>query len=55
MLDMKIVRQNPEKIRKMLKDRTVEFDLDSLLELDEKRRKLIISTDDLRKKKMKCL
>ena len=51
MLDMKIVRQNPEKIRKMLKDRTVEFDLDSLLDLDEKRRKLIISTDDLRKKK----
>jgi len=51
MLDMKIIRQNPEKIRKMLKDRTVEFDLDSLLDLDEKRRKLIISTDDLRKKK----
>ena len=35
----------------MLKDRTVEFDLDSLLDLDEKRRKLIISTDDLRKRK----
>jgi len=51
MLDMKIVRQNTEKIRKMLKDRTVEFDLDSLLDLDEKRRKLIISTDDLRKRK----
>ena len=51
MLDMKIVRQNPEKIQKMLKDRTVEFDLDSLLDLDEKRRKLIISTDNLRKKK----
>ena len=51
MLDMKMIRENPEKIRKMLKDRTVEFDLDSLLDLDEKRRKLIISTDDLRKKK----
>ena len=51
MLDMKMVRENPEKIRKMLKDRTVEFDLDSLLDLDEKRRKLIISTDNLRKKK----
>ena len=37
--------------RSMLKDRTVEFDLDSLLDLDEKRRKLIISTDELRKKK----
>ena len=51
MLDMKMIRENPEKIRKMLKDRTVEFDLDSLLDLDEKRRKLIISTDNLRKKK----
>ena len=51
MLDMKMIRENPEKIRKMLKNRTVEFDLDSLLDLDEKRRKLIISTDDLRKKK----
>ena len=51
MLDMKIVRQDPEKIRKMLKDRNVEFDLDSLLDLDKKRRNLIISTDELRKKK----
>jgi len=51
MLDMKLVRQNPEKIRKMLKDRMVEFDLDLLLQLDEKRRELIISTDSLRNKK----
>ena len=53
MLDMKLVRQNPEKIRKMLKDRMVEFDLDLLLQLDEKRRELIISTDSLRNKKNK--
>ena len=51
MLDMKIVRQDPEKIRKMLKDRDVQFDLDLLLELDKKRREMIISTDNLRKKK----
>ena len=51
MLDMKLVRQNPEKIRKMLKDRMVEFDLDLLLQLDEKRRELIINTDRLRNKK----
>ena len=51
MLDMKMVRENPDNIRKMLKDRTVEFDLDSLLDLDKKRRELIISTDDLRKRK----
>ena len=51
MLDMKLVRQNPEKIRKMLNDRMVEFDLDLLLQLDEKRRDLIINTDRLRNKK----
>jgi len=51
MLDMKIVRQDPEKIQKMLRDRHVEFDLDSLLDLDKKRREYILSTDDLRKKK----
>ena len=51
MLDMKIVRQDPEKIQKMLRDRYVEFDLDSLLDLDKKRREYILSTDELRKKK----
>ena len=46
-----MVRENPESIRKMLKDRDVQFDLDLLLELDKKRREMIISTDELRKKK----
>ena len=48
---MKIVRQDPKKIRKMLQDRAVKFDLDLLLEFDKKRRELIINTDNLRKKK----
>ena len=51
MLDMKMIRENPENIRKMFKDRDVQFDLGSLLELDKKRREMIISTDNLRKKK----
>jgi len=51
MLDIKMIRENPESIRKMLKDRDVQFDLDLLLELDRKRREMIISTDNLRKKK----
>ena len=51
MLDMKMIRENPESVRKMLKDRDVQFDLDSLLELDKKRRDMIISTDELRNKK----
>ncbi len=46
-----MIRENPENIRKMLKDRDVQFDLDLLLDLDKKRREMIINTDELRKKK----
>jgi len=51
MLDPKILRENPDIIRKMLKDRAVNFSLDDLIKLDKERRDLIIKTDDLRKKK----
>jgi len=44
---MKMIRENPENIRKMLKDRAVQFDLDLLLDLDKKRREMILSTDNL--------
>jgi seryl-tRNA synthetase len=51
MLDPKILRENPDKIRKMLNDRNVDFPLDDLIKLDKERRDLIIKTDELRKKK----
>lgn len=51
MLDPRIIKEKPELIRKMLKDRNFEFDLDSLVMLDSKRREMIIKTDELRKKK----
>jgi seryl-tRNA synthetase len=51
MLDPKILRENPETIRKMLTDRVVDFPLDDLIKLDKERREMIIKTDDLRKKK----
>ena len=51
MLDPKIIRDEPEKIKKMLKDRAVDFDFDKMLEFDKKRRALIKSTDDFRKKR----
>ena len=51
MLDPKIIKENPQVIRDMLKKRSVEFDLDSLIESDQKRREFIIKTDELRKKK----
>ena len=51
MLDPKLIKESPEIIRNMLKARAVEFDLDGLIESDQKRREFIIKTDDLRKKK----
>ena len=51
MLDPKILRENPDKIRKMLNDRNVDFPLDELIILDKERRDLIIKTDELRKKR----
>ena len=51
MLDMKMIRENPENVKNMLKDRDVQFDINLLLELDKKRREMIITTDELRKKK----
>ena len=49
MLDSKIIRENPDKIRKMLKDRAVDFNFDGLVQFDKQRRELIIKTDELRK------
>ena len=51
MLDPKIIRENPEKIQKMLKERSVDFDFEGLVQLDKKRREYIIKTDELRKKR----
>lgn len=51
MLDPKLIKEKPEMIRKMLQDRRVKFDLDALINLDSKRRELIVKTDELRKKK----
>jgi seryl-tRNA synthetase len=51
MLDPKLIKEKPEIIRNMLKSRAVKFDLEELIESDQKRREFIIKTDELRKKK----
>ncbi|WP_016939486.1 serine--tRNA ligase [Nitrosopumilus sp. SJ] len=51
MLDPKLIKEKPQIIRDMLKSRAVDFDLDGLIESDQKRREFIIKTDELRKKK----
>jgi len=51
MLDPKLIKEKPQIILDMLKARSVDFDLDALIEFDQKRREFIIKTDELRKKK----
>jgi seryl-tRNA synthetase len=51
MLDPKLLRDNPVKIRNMLEARAVKFPLDDLISLDKQRRDLIVKTDEFRKKR----
>ncbi len=51
MLDPKLLRDNPDKIRNMLEARAVKFPLEDLISLDKDRRELIIKTDEFRKKR----
>jgi len=48
MIDLNILRHQPEIIRKSLKDRGVTFDLDALIKLDEERRVYINKIENLR-------
>ena len=53
MLDIKFIRENPEKIKKGLQNRGVSVDVDKLLEIDKKKRELISEADNLKAKKNK--
>lgn len=51
MLDIKYIRENKEAVKKNCELRNIKCDVDRLLELDEKRRKLIAEIGDLKEKK----
>jgi len=51
MLDPKIIRDEPERIKQMLKDRAVEFDLEKMLELNKKRKDMMQQSDELKQKR----
>lgn len=51
MLDIKVIRENPEKINELLKRRNPELSIDAVLEVDEERRKIQFSVDELRAKR----
>ena len=56
MLDIKIIRENPEKIKAALKTRNADYDsfIDEILEIDEKRRKISTETDALKAEQNKA-
>jgi len=51
MIDPKILKDNPHLIKDMLRRRKVEYPLSELMDLDKKRRDLIIETQNLRHRK----
>lgn len=48
MLDIKVIRENPEKINDLLKRRNPELSIDEVLEIDANRRKVQTQADELR-------
>lgn len=46
MLDPKFVRSSPDQVRDNLRKRNADIDVDNLLELDERRRTLLVSVED---------
>lgn len=51
MLDIKIIRENPEKINELLKRRNPELSIDGVLAIDTERRKIQFEADELRSKR----
>lgn len=51
MLDIKFIRQNPEKVKEAIRKKRIVFDLDEFLEIDRKRLELLQAQEDLNAKK----
>ena len=51
MLDIKMIRENPEKVNELLKRRNPELSIDEVLEIDVERRKIQTQADELRSKR----
>ena len=51
MLDPKIIRDEPDRIKQMLKDRAVKFDFEKMLELNKIRKEMMMESDELRQKR----
>ena len=54
MIDIKIIRDNPDAVRKALENRNSKFDLDGIVALDEKYRKILRENEDLKSQRNKA-
>lgn len=55
MLDMKFIREHAEEVKENLVNRHNPFDLDHVLDLDQKRRELLQQTEVLKSQKKRCI
>lgn len=51
MLDIKLIRENPEKINELLKRRNPDLSIDEVIAIDEERRKIQTKADELKAKR----
>ncbi len=51
MLDIKFIRENPDKIKEACKNKGVQLDIDEFLELDRRRRETLQALEDMRAQK----
>ncbi len=51
MLDIKLIRENPEKVNELLKRRNPDLSIDGVIEIDTERRKIQAQADELRAKR----
>jgi seryl-tRNA synthetase len=54
MLDIKFIRENKEAVKKNASNRGMDFDVEKLLEIDERRRALLAETESLRAEQNKA-
>jgi len=54
MLDIKFIRENLDTVKKSIKDRNLKLDLESLIKLDDSRRKSLAELEELRAQKNKA-
>lgn len=48
MLDIKFIRENPDRVKEAIKNRNMQIDIDGLLKLDKERRDLLVEVESLK-------